>query len=73
MKKGILIDIDWKYIGAELACQDDKTQTEFFKSFIKEINSFGTYYQGQSQLAEINKNLNSSEKKDLSIICFIGE
>ena len=71
MKKGIRTEIDWKLIGAELACCDDVEQADFFRYFIKEINSFGTRHQGQGQLAFINNKLTKKEREDLSMITFI--
>ena len=73
MKKGIITEIDWEFIGAQLAVEDDEIQAKFFKSFIKEINSFETHFQGQQQLSSINFKLNKKEKEDLSMLTYIEE
>lgn len=68
MRNGIRTEIDWKLIGAELAREEDGEQGEFFKSFIKEINSFGTNHQGQLQLSFINDKLTAEEAEDLGML-----
>lgn len=73
MKKGIMTEIDWEFIGAQLAVEDDEAQSKFFKSFIKEINSFETHFQGQQQLSSINFRLSKKEKKDLAMLTYIED
>lgn len=68
MKQGISTDIDWPYIGAALAREDDNIQAAFFKAFARECLSFGTYYQAESQLASINLKLTDQEKELLGMI-----
>jgi len=72
MKIG-LQDPDWKYIGAVLAQGDDNMQVDFFKSFVKELKSWGTSIQGESQLAAINIRLTDEEKDVLSMISYKDE
>ena len=71
MRKGIMTEIDWEFIGSQLAVEDGEVQSKFFKSFIKEINSFETHFQGQQQLSSINSKLSKQEKEDLAMITFI--
>ena len=66
MKLG-LRDIDWEQVGAQLANESDNEQVEFFKSFVKEMNSWGTHYQTQMQLAFVNEKLT----KEPTIISFV--
>ena len=67
MKLG-LCEIEWGYIGSVLARQSDVEQTEFFKAFIKECNSWGTEYQVQSQLAMINLKMTDAERETLRML-----
>ena len=73
MRKGIFTEIDWKYIGAVLANSDEQEQTDFFKSFIKECNSWGTNYQVGVQLAGVNHNLTDDEKETISMLGYRRE
>lgn len=70
MKLGIR-DIDWSYVGALLAQESDIEQIEFFKSFVKECNTWGTKHQIQLQLAIVNQKLTIEEKETLSMIGYI--
>ena len=71
MKRGISTDIDWSYIGATLAREDDNVQAAFFKAFVKECLSFGTHYQAESQLASINLKLTDNEKELLGMLGYM--
>ena len=73
MNQGIRKEIDWAYIGALLANAGDDKQAEFFKSFVKECLSWGTYYQAELQLAFINKHLTEKEKELLGMLGYIKE
>ena len=73
MKKGIITDIDWAFIGAELACESDDDQAAFFKSFIKEMKSWGTNHRADQQMAFINLQLNNPEKEFLEKATYRGE
>ena len=66
-----LQDVDWAYVGAELARDDDHMQTKFFKGFIKECLSWGTKYQVESQLACVNRKLTLEERELLSMLSYI--
>ena len=70
MKKGLMTEIDWGYIGATLAQGDDQEQTEFFKAFIKECKSWGTNYQVELQLAGVNMLLTDEEKDALAMLSY---
>lgn len=70
MKKGIITDIDWGYIGACLAQEDDDNQAVFFKSFVKECHGWGTQYQVEFQLAGINHKLTKEERETLSMLSY---
>jgi len=63
--------LDWKYIGAKLARETDKEQSDFFKGFVQECNSWGTNYEVQKQLSFINQKLTKDERETLSMISFI--
>jgi len=73
MKLGIINEIDWKYVGALLANEDEEKQINFFKSFVSECKSWGTTYQIGIQLAEICQKLTNEEKEILSQITYLGE
>lgn len=62
--------IDWKVLGALLAEQDDKTQAEFFKCFLAEMDSWPTKYQKDMQLATIGRLLSDAEQE---AIMFMGK
>lgn len=69
MKLG-LQEIEWGYVGARLANEDDHAQAEFFKAFIKECLSWGTRYQAEGQLARINQKLTSDERELLGMLSY---
>jgi len=73
MKFGIMKEIDWKYVGALLANEDETSQIAFFKHFVKECKSWGTSYQVGVQLASVSKDLTDNEKEVLSQITYRGE
>ncbi len=61
-------DINWAYVGASLAQSDDNKQAEFFKAFVAECKTWGTTYQVQTQLAEVNNKLSTDEREVLSML-----
>lgn len=67
MKHG-LQDIDWAYVGAALAREGDNMQLAFFKSFVKECQSWGTAYQIELQLAGVNYKLTPKEREVLAML-----
>lgn len=73
MKFGMTKEVDWEYIGANLARGDDEEQSAFFKGLINECLSWGTTYQIQMQFAAINKKLTKEEREILSMITYIEE
>ena len=62
-----MTEIDWEYIGASLAQDDEIAQTKFFRAFVKECKSWGTNYQVESQLAGVNLNLTDEERDALAL------
>ena len=70
MKKGLMTEIDWGYIGALLAQEGDDMQSEFFKAFVKECKSWGTNYQVELQLAGVNQLLTDEEKEALAMLSY---
>ena len=70
MKKGLMTEIDWAYIGASLAQEGDDNQAKFLKAFVKECKSWGTNYQVELQLAGVNHLLTDEEKETLSMLSY---
>ncbi len=70
MRYGIKQPFDWSLAGAELARQDDETQAQFFKSFLKECNTWGTHHQVEIQLSFINGKLTKEEREQLGMLSF---
>ncbi len=68
MRFGMTNEIDWQYLGALLAQQTHIEQTKFLKSFVKECQSWGTHFQIEYQLSEINYHLTKEEREILSMI-----
>ena len=56
--------MDWAWIGATLANQDDETQATFFKALCKEMRSWPTSYARECQMLNINAKL-TPEDRDL--------
>ena len=69
MRRGIITDIDWGYIGAVLANEGDIEQAEFLKSLLNEMRTWGTNFQIQVQLAHTASRLSSADRELLSIFC----
>ena len=70
MKRGIMTEIDWAFIGATLAQEGDDNQAMFIKAFLKECNSWGTRLQVERQLACVNAKLSDDEKEALSMLSY---
>jgi hypothetical protein len=70
MKKGIITDIDWEYIGAVFANEDAEDQAKFFKAMLKESFTWGSSYQSEKQLAAINGKLTEDEKESLKMLSY---
>ena len=68
MYQGIVKEIDWAYMGAVLANAGDDKKAEFFKSFVKECLSWGTFHQAETQLAAVNIKLSEKEKELLGMV-----
>lgn len=68
MIKGM--NLDWRFVGAELARTDSKQQAEFFRGFIKECKTWGTDYQIEQQFAMVNADLTDKERDALGMLSF---
>lgn len=68
MRYGLRKDIDWEYMGALLAKEGDNNQVAFFRGFVEECKSWGTYLQIETQLSYINLKLTPEERKTLSML-----
>ena len=64
---------DWKLLGSLLANEDETIQADFFKAFVKEMATWGTTFQKQTQLIWVNKRLTDEEKDILSCLSYKGE
>lgn len=70
MRFGITKEIDWAYVGSLLANEGDVEQAQFFSSFVKECNSWGTKFQVEQQLAFVNLKLSKNERSTLSMLSY---
>ena len=70
MRLGMTKEIDWDYVGALLANDDENAQAAFFRGFVKECKSWGTSYQVGIQLAGVNHCLSKDEREVLSQITY---
>ena len=70
MRFGIRKEIDWEYVGALCANEDDHNQAAFFKGMVAEISKWDTRWQGEQQLAHVNHLLSDEEKDLLSMISY---
>jgi len=68
MRLGLRKDIDWQYVGATLAREDDLAQVEFLRAFVQECNSWGTRLQVEQQLAYVNQKLTPDERETLAML-----
>jgi len=66
MNNGFMVD--WKLVGARLAVVSDDEQSEFFKSFCKEIFTWPTCYEREMQLLSVNKKLTENERELLGCL-----
>lgn len=73
MRLGLRKDIDWSYVGAKLAQDDDDSQVEFFKAFLKECGTWGTRFQVETQFASINIMLTEDEREALRMLSYENE
>ena len=56
------INIKWDFLGAELAALSDEEQSEFFKGFARELNSYESNYAKDMQMASVNMKLSEEDK-----------
>jgi len=64
------ITINWTALGAKLAVMSDEEQSDFFRGFINEIDSWDTHYKKEMQLVSIACKLTDKEKELLSTISY---
>ena len=58
----------WDAVGALLACEDDINQIEFFKAFVKEIETWPSDFAKGGQLSSIYLKLTPRERELLSFL-----
>jgi len=61
--RGVSTPLSWAHLGALLANSDDLTQGEFFRSFAREVDSWETHQQKETQMLLIGDQLNDKEKE----------
>jgi hypothetical protein len=66
MNKGMLVD--WETADALLANANDGEQVKFFKAFVNECLSWGTFHAAQTQLATVNRKLDERDRRLLSML-----
>ena len=66
MKQGIAYQ--WEFLGSVLANEDSAEQIKFFKAFLKEMTTWGTTFQQQTQLCWINEKLTDDEKDIIKML-----
>ena len=70
MKYG-MIEVDWKYIGAQMAHSDDHAQADFFNAFAEELRAVCvTVYAAEMQMASVDKEIKADTR---SLFTMIGE
>lgn len=71
------IEFNWFLIGAKIANSSDEAQSEFFRGFANEVDSWETHSQKELQMIMINKKLTQKIKdileKYLPAIYYKGE
>lgn len=60
----------WDAIGALLANKSDIEQTAFFKAFLKEIDTWDSYFHKSMQMTYIGNKLTDREKELLGHITY---
>ena len=60
--------INWEYLGALLAREDDDVQAEFFKGFCAEVRKFPTAMGADMQMFAIGKQLSEDDKEIIKSI-----
>ena len=68
-----LQDLDWKYVGAVLARQDDGAQVDFLRGFLAECKTWGTRIQVEQQFAAVNSELTNEECDALAMLSYREE
>ena len=67
-----LQELDWRYVGAKLAQDDNNAQVDFFRGFIKECLTWGTRHQVEAQLATVNHKLTPDERRVIGMVGYEG-
>jgi hypothetical protein len=57
-----IININWKIMGATLACLSDEEQGDFFMGFADEINKYPTQHQRDLQLSYASDKFSDKQK-----------
>lgn len=69
MRNGIITEINWELVGAQLANADEIEQAKCLNAMAKEMLSWGTRYQAEMQVTAIQARL-TEEAKELLIFNF---
>jgi len=65
--------IDWATIASYLAVAGDDEQAVFFKTFVKECQSWGTHYEVEKQLTSVRMLLTDEEREVLSAVVTVED
>jgi len=68
MKQGIAYS--WEFLASVLAEENSDEQVKFFKAFVKEMDSWRTTFQKQTQMFSINAQLNDHEREILECLAY---
>ena len=69
MKNGIMTEINWELVGAQLANADDEDQAKVLNSIAKEMLSWDTRHQAEMQVCAIQAKM-TDESKELLVFNF---
>lgn len=69
MKNGIITQINWELVGAQLANEDAEIQAKALNAMAKEMLSWGTRHQAEMQVTAIQENM-TEEAKELLVFNF---
>ena len=63
MKNGIITEINWELVGAQLANADNTDQAKVLNAMAKEMLSWGTTYQAEMQVASMRSMMTDEAKQ----------
>jgi hypothetical protein len=66
MKNGIITEINWELVGAQLANADDEDQAKMLNAMAREMLSWGTKYQAEMQVTSIQSKMTDEAKELLN-------